>query len=66
MKFRFFLHSISVQLVPDDFIVSFSQSYTHIYMIYISYIYIDGGRNWLMAYAPTGAKGIYIYSYLVY
>ena len=21
----------------------------------------DGGRKWLMAYAPTGAKGIYIY-----
>ena len=21
----------------------------------------DGGRKWLMAYAPFGAKGIYIY-----
>ena len=25
----------------------------------------DGGRNWLMAYAPTGAKGIYIYIYII-
>ena len=24
----------------------------------------DGGRKWLMAYAPIGAKGIYIYIYI--
>ena len=25
----------------------------------------DGGRKWLMAYAPIGAKGIYIYIYVI-
>ena len=23
---------------------------------------LNGGRKWLMAYAPIGAKGIYIYN----